>query len=246
MAGVNAALKVRGDAPFTLRRDEAYLGVMIDDLLTKDHREPYRLFTSRAEYRLLLRSDNADVRLLPYAERLGLLDAEEIAETRALAETVRERTELLRETPFRASGIDWEEAEEFGALRPEKGLTVGQYLSRPEMSIGTLLRIMPSLADGDENPHSRAWQLTENEVRYEGYLRKQEALIERTRAMEETALPADFDYMEMPSLRREAANQLTKFRPDTLGAAGRLPGVNPSDVSVLMIELKKRELAGRR
>jgi tRNA uridine 5-carboxymethylaminomethyl modification enzyme len=239
IAGINAALKLKGEAPFLLRRDEAYIAVMIDDLLTKDHREPYRLFTSRAEHRLLLRADNADIRLLDHAERLGMLSPGELAETRGLAERGCERAEFLRSTPLRASEIDWDGPAATGCQRPDKSVMIAQYLSRPDMTIGKLLAIMPDLQRADDPP--RLWELVANDVVYDGYLKKQQILVERALAMEETPLPGDFDYTTIPSLRHEARMQLAKFRPDTLGSAGRLAGVNPSDVAVLMIELRKRQ-----
>ncbi|CAN5451515.1 tRNA uridine-5-carboxymethylaminomethyl(34) synthesis enzyme MnmG [soil metagenome] len=242
IAGINAALKAKGEAPFVLRRDEAYIAVMIDDLLTKDHREPYRLFTSRAEYRLLLRADNADVRLLPHAERLGMLSENERAETRILAEQVGDRTARLREGTLRTSEVDWESESAVGLERPEKTVSFAQYLARPEMDVEKFLMLFPQFRE--QHDAARLWDLVEKEIKYEGYIRKQHQLVERSRAMEEAALPV-LDFARIPSLRREAANALEKFRPDTLGAAGRLPGVNPSDVAVLMIELRRRELAGR-
>ncbi|MBI1290036.1 tRNA uridine-5-carboxymethylaminomethyl(34) synthesis enzyme MnmG [bacterium] len=242
VAGVNAALAILGREPFILRRDEAYIGVMIDDLLTKDHREPYRLFTSRAEYRLLLRHDNADLRLLPHAESLGLLSERELDETRALAGQLRERADLLRRTTFRTSEAQWEALDESSPIeRPDKAVSVAQFLARPEVDPASLLRLLPGLATAEDDP--RLWHLLENDVKYEGYLHKQQVLIDRTREMEAAALPADFNYMTMNSVRHEARVALDRFRPATLGAAGRLPGVNPSDVAVLMLELRKRSLA---
>lgn len=238
VAGVNAALKLRGEEPFTLRRDEAYMGVMIDDLLTKDHREPYRLFTSRAEHRLVLRADNADIRLHHHARRLGLLSEVELDSIAKLRERVRSGAARLRETPLRTSEIDWSRPELGAVERPVKSLSLAQYLARPNMTIEQLLLVLPDLRHEEDS--ERSLTLIEREIKYEGYLKKQELLIERARQMEETPLPESMPYGELPSLRREAAQTLEKFRPDTLGAAGRLPGVNPSDIAVLMIELRRR------
>lgn len=240
IAGINAALSVREEAPFILRRDEAYIAVMIDDLVTKDHREPYRLFTSRAEYRLLLRADNADLRLLPHAERLGMLSREEIDATRALSESLEKHRTLFRETTLRTSEVDWELAAQHGAPRPDKSLSLQQYLCRPEVNIAMMRAFLPWI-DGDDPMPERLWELLENELKYEGYLRKQEDLVRRTREAEETAIPKDMDYRKVPSLREEARQVLQRFRPDTLGAAGRLAGVNPADVANLMIEMHRRE-----
>ncbi len=239
VAGINAAHLVLGREPFTLRRDEAYIAVMIDDLLTKDHREPYRLFTSRAEYRLLLRAENADLRLVDHAERLGLMDAAEADRTRALAAAVEERCSQLRTTTFRTSEADWGAAAHLHPPRPDKAVTFAQYLSRRDTTMEMLHALFPVLRGTEEDP--RLWQLVENEILYGSYIEKQAELVRQTREAEEQPLPEDMDYMGHPSLRHEARVVLTRFRPDTLGAAGRLAGVNPSDVAVLLLEIKKRE-----
>ncbi|MCC5875548.1 MAG: tRNA uridine-5-carboxymethylaminomethyl(34) synthesis enzyme MnmG [Candidatus Sumerlaeia bacterium] len=245
VAGVNAALKISGEEPFLLRRDEAYIAVMIDDLLSKEHREPYRLFTSRAEYRLLLRADNADIRLLPHAKRLSMLPGDLLDRTERLAETVDRRADILRETPLRHGDVDWDAAAATGFERPGKALSLAQAVARPDGSITRLLEILKESPDGEAEDSDRAWDLAEKEIKYEGYIRKQRMLVERSLKMENSMLPADLPYMTMPSLRHEAAATLDRFRPATLGAASRLAGVNPSDIAVLMIELRKRELAGR-
>jgi tRNA uridine 5-carboxymethylaminomethyl modification enzyme len=238
MAGINAALALQHREPFVLRRDEAYIAVMIDDLLTKDHREPYRLFTSRAEHRLVLRHDNADLRLLDRAVGLGMLEPKVIDETRHLAEQVRTMSERLRTTTLRTSEVDWTGAPE-GVAAPDKAVSIAQFLARPEMNAAHLVTLLPALAS--EGDHPRLWELVEKELKYEGYLRKQQVLIDRTREMEEAGLPADLDYARMASLRHEARTVLERFRPATLGAAGRLAGVNPSDVAILMLELRRRQ-----
>ncbi len=242
MAGLNAALRIKERESYVLRRDEAYIGVMIDDLLTKDHREPYRLFTSRAEHRLILRCDNADLRLLDRAAEIGLLTEDEIVERRRLAEALSKVVEHLKVTPLRSSEVDWAEAEKHGAMRPDKGVTLGQYLARPEMTAEIFLKAFPALKE--EWHPERFWPLVQTEIKYAGYLDRQMELIERTKEMEETLLPEDLDYEKVSSLRLEARQQLLKFRPATLGAAGRLAGVNPSDVSILYIELKRRLRGG--
>lgn len=242
MAGINAVLKLRGEEPFILRRDQAYIGVMIDDLLTKDHREPYRLFTSRAEYRLLLRNDNTDIRLLEHAERLGMLPSEHIDKARAMGERLAERIDMFKHTTFKPSEVDWDEAEAFHAPRPDKAVFLSQYLCRPQVDIDMMRRM---LTLDRENDSERFWKLLETEVKYEGYLGKQADLVRRTREAEETPLPTDLEYRAMPSLRHEASVALDTFRPDTLGAAGRLPGVNPSDVACILIELRRREKTSR-
>lgn len=235
VAGINAALAVKLEAPFELRRDEAYIGVLIDDLITKDHREPYRMMTGRAEHRLLLAADSADLRLLRHAERLGIMPRAVLQETHSLGEQLRSRISELSETMLRPSQIDWSSAE---ISVPEKALTLAQFLCRPEVSIEALLRLVPQLRGSDDHP--RLWKLVESDLKYAGYLRKQEAIVAKAREMEEVRLPGDFDYRMMKTLRAEAALVLERFRPATLGAAGRLAGVNPADIGVLMIELWRR------
>jgi tRNA uridine 5-carboxymethylaminomethyl modification enzyme len=201
VAGINAALRLQGRPPFLLRRDEAYLGVLVDDLIRLEHREPYRMFTSRAEFRLLLRTDNADRRLMPRAFELGLLrdraafDARERAIADALA-------------ALRRSGGD-------AALR------------RPESRIDDVL---PGL------PPSVAEQV-EIEIKYEGYLRRQQLEVDRARRAEEKAIPAHFDFSRVRHLRHEALEKLQRFRPATLGLASRIAGVTPADLQLLRIHL---------
>ncbi len=241
VAGVNAVLSIRGEEPFVLRRDEAYIAVMVDDLLTKDHREPYRLFTSRAEFRLLLRADDADLRLLDHAERLGIQSPERIEESRKIAERLAEQSKHFRSTTLRASEVDWELAATVGAPRPDKAGSLAQYLCRPAVNIDMMRGFLPWLNEREEHP--RFWKLLENALKYEGYIEMQQLLVKRTRDSEETRLPDDIDYMAVPSVRHEARVVLQKFRPDTLGAAGRLAGVNPSDIAMLMVELNRRQRA---
>jgi tRNA uridine 5-carboxymethylaminomethyl modification enzyme len=201
VAGINAALKLQGRAPLVLGRDEAYLGVLVDDLIRLEHREPYRMFTSRAEYRLLLRSDNADRRLMPRAFELGLL-----ADRAAF--DARERAIEDSLAALRKSGRD--------AL-----------LRRPEVSIGDVL---PGLrADVAEQ--------VEIEVKYEGYIRRQRADVDRFRRAEEKPIPDRFDYASVRQLRNEAREKLQRFRPASLGQALRIAGITPVDVQLLRIHL---------
>ena len=194
LAGINAGLAARGEAPWTPKRSEAYLGVLVDDLVTRGTREPYRMFTSRAEHRLLLREDNADLRLTPIGKKLGLIDAE--------------RSKLFDEK-CRLRGADGE---------------------------------MDAEGVDDRLPAQLAAEL-EARMKYAGYIKRQEEEVQRQRRNEETALPADLDYLNLTGLSHEVRQHLQEIRPTTIGQAGRVPGVTPAAVSILLVYLKKKSLA---
>jgi tRNA uridine 5-carboxymethylaminomethyl modification enzyme len=242
LAGINAALAVKNEPPLTLGREEAYLAVMVDDLLTKDHREPYRLFTSRAEFRLLLRCDNADLRLAHHAHRIGMIDDREHDEVLQLAAAVAAEAKRLTEEPLRHADIDWSLAAAHGLERPDKRITLAQLLSRPELTIDDFERITGPLKRTFEecNLHHRYREQVDIEVRYAGYFEKQARMVDIAREQESRAIPDDFDWESVPSLRHEARQQLLRFRPETVGQAGRLPGVNPADVDVLLVSLRRQ------
>lgn len=214
IAGANAALKIQGKSALILRRSDAYLGVMIDDLITKGTTEPYRLFTSRAEYRLLLRQDNCDLRLTPKATELGLVDAFRARHTAEKAG----RLAAARDFVFEAN---------HGGVRLEK------WLRRPENSPSQL-----PAALRDPFP-DEIWSLLENDLKYEGYLMRQEAMVEKTARMEDKAIPDSIDYSALRGLKKEAQVRLAQIRPATLGQAARIQGVTPADISLLAIALKK-------
>ncbi len=241
MAGINAALACKNEEPLLLGRGEAYLAVMIDDLLSKNHREPYRLFTSRAEFRLLLRCDNADLRLASHACRVGLIDERELEQVAALREASRAEAERLASTPLRHSDADWNAAAEAGIERPAKMSMLGQIMSRPEIGLDTYERILGPIERhfDDEYWHQRYREQVEIEVTYAGYFEKQARQVERIRQMDEERVPVDMDYDAIASLRTEARRALERFRPETVGQASRLAGVNPADVDVLLVALRR-------
>ncbi len=214
IAGANAALKLRGEQPLILKRSEAYLGVMVDDLVTKGTTEPYRMFTSRAEFRLLLRQDNADLRLTPIGAARGLVDPirRDRAEQRAadLAEALR-----------------LAEKERFGEV------TVGKWLRRPESAWRDLPAELLARFSGE------IWEMAETDLKYEGYIRRQEGEVERTARLEEKTLPAWINYDEIGGLKREAKAKFGAVRPATLGQASRIEGITPADISILLIYLEK-------
>jgi tRNA uridine 5-carboxymethylaminomethyl modification enzyme len=213
MAGINAVQRVRGKAPVVLRRNEAYIGVLIDDLVTKGTTEPYRMFTSRAEYRLLLRQDNADLRLGGLGHELGLLparNARKLETKRAAIENELARLERTR------AGTD----------------TLAQLLRRPEMTYANLPNRNAGLPD-------EVIQQVEIFLKYEGYIARQEIEVAKLKSLEDKQIPAWMDYNKVPSLRTEARQKLAKIQPGTLGQASRISGVSPSDIGILMVWLKQ-------
>lgn len=235
MAGINAVQYVRGMPGIILRRDQAYIGVLIDDLVTKEIREPYRMFTSRAEHRLLLRGDNADLRLTPLAQRLGLVDsarAAAVERRREAAERLRAALEARKIFPSAEINASLERA---GVATLSRPVSAAELLSRPEVRYQQLqaplaLPVVP--ADLAE--------LVEVECKYGGYIVRQQREVARLRKMEDRSIPHDFDYEQLSGLRNEARQQLRRFRPATLGQAGRLAGINPADVAILLFALERR------
>jgi tRNA uridine 5-carboxymethylaminomethyl modification enzyme len=218
VAGVNAVRFVREEPGWTLRRDEAYIGVLIDDLVTKGTDEPYRMFTSRAEYRLHLRQDNADERMLPHARELGLLGPEEVATLGRRVERVDALQRLL-------------EGSRIGG-----GLTRFEVLSRPESRIREWLPDFPWLEAFSEEERERV----EIRAKYRGYLLREEERIRRFRGLEDRGIPADIDFQSMRGISTEGRQKLSRVRPATIGQASRISGVSPSDVNVLLVELRRQ------
>lgn len=216
MAGANAALKVMGRPAFVLGRDQAYLGVMIDDLVTRGCTEPYRMFTSRAEYRLLLRQDNADQRLTRLAGELGLASGERVRRVEEKCAALLEADRFVR-----------------GAVH--EGIRLDQWFRRSENSWSDLPEeILKTF-------HVELWPLIETDFKYEGHLGRQQTQIDRLARMETKRLPADIDFSAIPALKKEAQIRFSEIRPATLGQAGRIPGITPADVGILSVYLEKRE-----
>jgi tRNA uridine 5-carboxymethylaminomethyl modification enzyme len=227
LAGINAGQHLRGEPPVVLSRADAYIGVLIDDLVTLGTREPYRLFTSRAEYRLSLRHDTADLKLLPLGARLGLQDPEALERVEAKRRGIALAREALRGAGLPAGGLP-------AALSAHAGHTPEQALRDPAVRIADLLPYRPELAG------LSPWlELAELEVKYEGYIRRQEAQVERFRRLEDLRIPAGFDYAAAPGLSSEARDKLQGIRPLSLGQASRIAGVRSSDLAVLLILLRK-------
>lgn len=235
VAGINAALAATGEEPLVLQRSQAYIGVMVDDLVTHELLEPYRLLTSRAEHRLLLRQDNADERLTPIGYRLGLVDEDRYRRTVEKCARVRRETERLSRTWLVPSVEFNRQLEAVGVEPISKNMPASALLCRPEMDYNLLCRI----AGMEAEPDGVAEQV-EIAIRYEAYIRKQEAQVERASKLEHVAIPEGLDYREVPGLRREAIEKLARFRPATVGMASRISGVTPADVAVLLVAVEKR------
>ncbi|MCG6552905.1 MAG: tRNA uridine-5-carboxymethylaminomethyl(34) synthesis enzyme MnmG [Candidatus Magnetominusculus sp. LBB02] len=238
MAGINAALKITGKPPLILHRHEAYIGVLIDDLVTLGTREPYRMFTSRAEYRLLLRNDNAEIRLRDIGRHVGLVSDETYGHFIAKRTLIEE--ELSRLRTFKASPDEINETLAVLNTTPiEEKTTLAQLLKRPEVSYDMIEKIYPA---GQLPIDAR--QYIETEIKYEGYVRQQERLVERMKKLELRQIPPDFDYRTISGLSNEVMDKLEEVRPETVGQAGRIPGVTPAAVSLLMVIIEKRRRTG--
>ena len=233
IAGINAALKVKGEPPLILRRDQAYIGVLIDDLITKEHTEPYRMFTSRCEYRLLMRQDNADLRLTPIAYKLGLVSRERYERVERKRELIEKELLRLRKTYMFPSKELIRKMVDKGLVPIAHDITLIEFLRRPEVKYETL----KLLGYAEELPEEVEEEV-EIEAKYEGYIAQQRAQVERMRRLEEMKIP-DIDYSEVKGLRNEARYKLEKFKPMTIGQASRIAGINPSDIAVLLIHLER-------
>jgi tRNA uridine 5-carboxymethylaminomethyl modification enzyme len=239
LAGINAVLSTRGEEPWCPRRDEAYLGVLADDLVTLGTTEPYRMFTSRAEFRLLLREDNADLRLTEQGRRLGLVGDGQWAAFARKREAIAREQARLAETWVRPSQLDAAAEAALGeGLRRE--VRASELLSRPGVSYAALMTV-PGVGPGVDD--SAVAEQVEIQAMYAGYIDRQEAEIARTRANEALALPPDFDFATVRGLSTEVREKLVRLRPATIGQAARIPGVTPAAVSLLLVHLKRRSVS---
>ena len=236
MAGINAARALRGEEGIVLRRDEAYIGVLIDDLVTKGVDEPYRMFTSRAEYRILLRQDNADLRLTPLGRELGLVDD---AQWEAFSRKSRQVEELMAFA--RAQSVHLADVREFMLARgiepPTQGTKLYNLIARNEVTIADLATALPRLARFmSENAISdEAAEQVEIQIKYRGYIERERLLADKLHRLENIAIPDGIDFGSMQALTIEARQKLTRIRPQTIGQASRIPGVSPADINVLLV-----------
>ncbi|WP_367305995.1 tRNA uridine-5-carboxymethylaminomethyl(34) synthesis enzyme MnmG [Alicyclobacillus acidocaldarius] len=237
MAGINAARKVKGEEPVVLSRSDAYIGVMIDDLVTKGTNEPYRLLTSRAEHRLLLRHDNADLRLTELGYRIGLVSGRAYSRVMRKKEGIQAELARLSRVKVKPQEVNGRLAE-WGSQPIESGMSLAQLLKRPELSYDQIRAIDPT-GGVEIDPEVR--EQVEIEIKYAGYIRKQNELIERQKRLEGRKLPEDLDYMQIKGLAMEAREKLSRVRPRTVGQAARIPGVTPADISILLVYLDAQE-----
>lgn len=244
MAGINAALKLSGRPPFVLNRTQAYIGVLIDDLVTKGVDEPYRMFTSRAEYRILLRQDNADVRLTPLSHAIGLADDARMSRVEAKMRFTDNLSAFVSNTPVTPAQAN-EMLESLQTPPVQQRVKLLNLLLRPEVNFLHLLQISPELADYvsaiPEDVRCDVVNASEILLKYQRYIEKEEDVANRILKFENVRLPDDFDYFSLQSLSYEAREKLTKMRPHTLGQASRISGVSPADVSVLLIYLQQQK-----
>jgi tRNA uridine 5-carboxymethylaminomethyl modification enzyme len=241
MAGVNAAMKLLGRKQYVLDRSQAYIGVLIDDLVTKENHEPYRMMTSRAEYRLLLRQDNADLRLRAIGHEIGLVSDEEYERTVRKEKDILAEVERLENTNIGASERVQNFLRAHGSTELKTGATLAELVRRPELDYFMLTEIDEKMPDLLEDT---AEQVNIN-IKYEGYIRRQKQQVAQFKKLESRKLSVDFDYSTVNSLRKEAVQKLNQFKPMSIGQASRISGVSPADISVLLVHLEQSR-RGRR
>ncbi|MEL6277034.1 MAG: FAD-dependent oxidoreductase, partial [Bacteroidota bacterium] len=237
MAGFNAALHVQEKDPFILKRSEAYIGVLIDDLINKGTKEPYRMFTSRAEYRILLRQDNADLRLTPLAHTLGVANMddrlEQVRHKEAGMEAIKRELATQSVKPHELNSF----LESINSSPLKQSVKAHSVLLRPNIGLADLGREIPALGGFLANYDQETLELAEIHLKYEGYIEREQQLVNKMNRLEGIRLSDNFDYEKLQSLSMEARQKLTELRPRTIGQASRISGVSPADVSVLLVHL---------
>ena len=234
MAGINAHQKIRGLEPFILKRSEAYIGVLIDDLISKGTEEPYRMFTSRAEFRTLLRQDNADLRLTEMSHRLGLASQDRLDNTLAKKEGVEKVKDILKEFSLEPAESEQYLAEKNSAALTQKQKAI-QVLLRPNIDLISLRNSIPRLASALKEFDNDILEQSEIQIKYDVYIEKEKDLVKKMTQLENLLIPENFNYDHLSSLSNEALQKFKRIRPRTLGQASRISGVNPSDVQILMV-----------
>lgn len=239
VAGINAALKCTGNDEFTLKRDEAYIGVLIDDLVTKGVDEPYRMFTSRAEYRILLRQDNADMRLTPYAQKYGLASSKRTDRLEQKKKEIGLIEDFCRNFPVKAAKIN-PFLESVGTTPLAGGTRIFDLINRPQLSLASLsseIKEFKKLLDSITEEKEETMEAAEIEMKYHGYIARERALADKMQRLEDIRIANHFNYEKITQLSTEARQKLSAIKPETLAQASRIPGVSPSDISVLLVLL---------
>ena len=239
VAGINAALKCTGNDEFTLKRDEAYIGVLIDDLVTKGVDEPYRMFTSRAEYRILLRQDNADMRLTPYAQKYGLASPKRTERLEQKKKEIGLIEDFCRNFPVKAAKIN-PFLESVGTTPLTGGTRIFDLINRPQLSLASLsseIEDFKKLLDSITEEKEETMEAAEIEMKYHGYIARERALAHKIQRLEDIRIANHFNYEKITQLSTEARQKLSAIKPETLAQASRIPGVSPSDISVLLVLL---------
>lgn len=239
VAGINAALKCTGNDEFTLKRDEAYIGVLIDDLVTKGVDEPYRMFTSRAEYRILLRQDNADMRLTPYAQKYGLASPKRTERLEQKKKEIGLIEDFCQNFPVKAAKIN-PFLESVGTTPLAGGTRIFDLINRPQLSLASLsseIKEFKKLLDSITEEKEETMEAAEIEMKYHGYIARERALAEKMQRLEDIRIANHFNYEKITQLSTEARQKLSAIKPETLAQASRIPGVSPSDISVLLVLL---------
>lgn len=237
MAGVNAVRKIKGQPAVVLDRSQAYIGVLIDDLVTKENHEPYRMMTSRAEYRLLLRQDNADIRLRKIGYEIGLVSKDEYELLLKKMDDIEREIHRLEKTVLGVNPKVQTVLEKYGSTLLKSGITLAELVKRPEMDyekLGELDENRPELPDDVK-------EQVNIEIKYEGYIKRQTQQVTQFKKLEDKKLPEDYDYVQVKSLRREAVQKLNKVQPATIGQASRISGVSPADISVLLVHFTRKQ-----
>ncbi len=239
VAGINAALRCGGGEPFVMNRDESYIGVLIDDLTTKGVDEPYRMFTSRAEYRILLRQDDADARLTAKAYRLGLATRERMDWWLEKDEAIKRIIHYCKETTVKPAEIN-SALEALGTTPLRMGCKIADLIGRPQLSINTLKELLPGLKEVAESPKNRVEEIgeaAEIRMKYEGYIQRERIIADKMHRLENIKIKGRFKYSELHEISTEGRQKLERIDPDTLAQASRIPGVSPSDINVLLVLL---------
>ncbi|WCG32100.1 tRNA uridine-5-carboxymethylaminomethyl(34) synthesis enzyme MnmG [Enterococcus dispar] len=239
IAGINAGLKVQGKEPLILKRSDGYIGVMIDDLVTKGTQEPYRLLTSRAEYRLILRHDNADLRLTEMGHAIGLVKEDQYQTYLAKKAAVENEIVRLKSIRIKPTAEVQDFLAQKGAAQLKDGVLANEFLRRPEISYAELLQFIPA----DENLSPKEIEQVEIQIKYEGYIKKALEKVEKLKRMEAKKIPTNIDYDAINGLATEARQKLTKIQPETIAQASRISGVNPADLSILMVYIEQGRIA---